>query len=137
MSSTWYCCPGVAGCLSWPSASAATNAMPCTRTKTPPTMRCMDTSSGCAGAMTRARAGTDCGSCLLGNLLDHPEEEVGNRLFDPEPFELGGDLAAVAGRVTDNVAPHRPPRQGESAADRAQRQQDVEPLRRERGARLL
>src|SRR5262245_24511662 len=29
--------------------------MPSTRTKTPPTMRCMDASSSCAGAMTRDR----------------------------------------------------------------------------------
>jgi hypothetical protein len=29
--------------------------------------------------------------CLLGNLLDHPKEEVGDRLFDPEPFQLGGE----------------------------------------------
>src|SRR5262245_62485174 len=95
--------------------------MPSTRTRTPPTMRCMDASSGCAGAMTRARAVHGCGLCLLGDLLDHPKEEVGGRLFDPEPFELGGDLTAVVGRVTDNVAQNRTPRQGGSAADRAER----------------
>ena len=39
-------------------------------------------------------------SCLLGNLLDHPEVEVGGRLFDPEPFQLGGDLTAVVGGLT-------------------------------------
>src|SRR5262245_10595151 len=30
--------------------------MPSTRTRTPPTMRCMDASSSCAGAMTRDRS---------------------------------------------------------------------------------
>jgi hypothetical protein len=40
-------------------------------------------------------------------------------LFDPELFELGGDLTAVVGRVIDNVAQYRPPRQRESAADGA------------------
>src|SRR6476646_861676 len=43
------------------------------------------------------------GLCLLGDLLDHPPEEVRVRLFDPEPFELGGDLTAVVGRVIDNT----------------------------------
>src|SRR5579859_4987574 len=77
------------------------------------------------------------GLCLLGNLLDHPPEEVGDLLFDPEPFQLGGDLAAVVGGVNDNVAQDRPPRQSESAADRAQRQHGVEPIRRERGTQIL
>jgi hypothetical protein len=44
------------------------------------------------------------GLCLLGYLLDHPPEKVRDWLFDPEPFELGGDLAAVVSRVIDNVA---------------------------------
>ena len=52
--------------------------------------------------------GTRLRLCLLGNLLDRPKEEVGVRLFDPEPFELGGDLAAVVGGVVDNVAQQRP-----------------------------
>src|SRR5262249_4194161 len=73
------------------------------------------------------------GLCLLRNLLDRPKEEVGARLFDPEPFQLGSDLTAVIGRVIDNVAQHRPSRQAEGAADRAQRQHGVEPLRGERG----
>jgi hypothetical protein len=29
-------------------------------------------------------------------------------LFDPEPFQIGGDLTAVVGGVIDNVAQHRP-----------------------------
>src|SRR5580700_8690780 len=78
-----------------------------------------------------------CRSLLLRNLLDHPPEEVRDRLFDPESFELGGDLTAVIGRVIDNVAQYRPRRQGERAADRAQRQHGVEPLRRERGTQSL
>jgi hypothetical protein len=55
---------------------------------------------------------------LLGNLLDHPKEEVSVQLFDLKPFELGGDLTAVIGRVIGNVPQYRPPRQCESAADR-------------------
>ena len=50
------------------------------------------------------RSAKGCGLCLLRNLLDHPEEEVGGRLVDPEPFQLGGDLTAVVGGVIDNVA---------------------------------
>ena len=41
---------------------------------------------------------------LLGDLLDHPPEEVRVWLFDPEPFELRGDLTAVVGAVINNVA---------------------------------
>jgi hypothetical protein len=44
------------------------------------------------------------GLFLLGDLLDHPKEEVGVRLFDPEPFQLGGDLTTVVAGVIDNVA---------------------------------
>ena len=46
-----------------------------------------------------ARVVHGCSLCLLGNLLDRPKEEGGGRLVDPEPFELGGDLTAVVGRV--------------------------------------
>jgi hypothetical protein len=45
-----------------------------------------------------------CGLCLLGNLLDHPKEKVGVRLFDLEPFQLGGDLTTVVRGVIDDVA---------------------------------
>src|SRR5580692_3741254 len=45
------------------------------------------------------------GLSFLGNLLDHPPEEVRDRLFDPEPFELGGCLTAVVAGVIDNVYP--------------------------------
>src|SRR5215472_7383985 len=83
------------------------------------------------------RAVPGCGLCLLGNLLDHPKEEVGGRLFDPEPFQLGGDLPAVVGGVIDNVAQQRPRRQGRRAAALAQRQHGVEPLRRGRLTQIL
>src|SRR5437764_13292407 len=63
------------------------------------------------GPVGGCRGGRGCGLCLLGDLLDHPPEEVRDLLFDPEPFELGGDLTAVVGRVIDNVAQDRPPRQ--------------------------
>jgi hypothetical protein len=66
-----------------------------------------------------------------------PKEEVGVRWFDPEPFQLGGDLTAVVGGVVDNVAQDRPPRQGESAADRAKHQHCVKPLRREGETQFL
>src|SRR5260370_17377508 len=67
---------------------------------------------------TDARAGGECravhgcGLCLLGNLLDHPKEEVGDRLFDPEPFQLGADLTAAVGGAMANVPQHPPPRPG-------------------------
>src|SRR5438874_9334525 len=87
--------------------------------------------------MLSSRAVLPCRSLLLRNLLDHPPEEVRDRLFDPEPFELGGYLTAVVGRVIDNVAQYRPPRQGESTADCAQREDGVEPFRCERGTQVL
>jgi hypothetical protein len=55
---------------------------------------------------------------LLRDLFDHPPEEVCDRLLDPKSFELGRDLAAVVGRVIDNVAEYGPTRQGERAANR-------------------
>src|SRR5262249_33704729 len=78
-----------------------------------------------------------CGLCLLGNLLDHPKEEIGDRLLDPEPFQLGGNLATVVGGVIDNMAERRPRRQGCRAAAPTPRQHGVEPLWRERGTQLL
>lgn len=54
---------------------------------------------GCSERHVRSqgecRAVHGCGLCLLGNLLDHPKEEVGERLFDPQSFQLGGDLTGT------------------------------------------
>src|SRR5262249_42912277 len=78
-----------------------------------------------------------CGLCLLGDLLEDPEEKVRERRLDAEPFELGGDLTAVVSRVVDNMAQYRPRRQGRRKAGRPQRHQGVQTLRGERGSKLL
>src|SRR5437870_2974522 len=76
-------------------------------------------------------------SLLLRNLLHDPEEEIRQRLFDPEPLELGRYLPAVIGRMIDNVAQHRPRRQRCGSAAPAHREDGVEPLRRQRRLKLL
>src|SRR6266852_7765136 len=78
-----------------------------------------------------------CRSLLLRDLLHHPEEEIRRRLFDSEPLELGRHLPAVIGRMIDNVAQHRPRRQGRGSAAAAQRDDGVEPLRPQRRLKLL
>src|SRR5260370_20219136 len=85
----------------------------------------------------RRRATHPCRSLLLRNLLNHPEEEIRQWLFDPEPFELGRYLPAVIGRMIDSVAQHRPPRQREGSAASPHREDGVEPLRRQRRLKLL
>src|SRR5207237_6473700 len=75
-------------------------------------------------------------SLLLRDLLLHPPEEIRRRLFDSEPLELGRHLPAVIGRMIDNVAQHRPRRQGGGSAAAAQREDGVEPLRRQRRLKL-
>src|SRR6266478_2377944 len=56
------------------------------------------------------------GSFLLRNLLEHPEDKVGLRLLNSEALELGGDLAAVVGRVIHYVPQQRPRRQCRGSA---------------------
>jgi hypothetical protein len=41
-------------------------------------------------------------------LLECPEDDVGCRLLDSQPLELGRDLAAVVGRMVDHVPQYDP-----------------------------
>ena len=71
-------------------------------------------------------------------LLDRPQDEVGRRRIDAEPLELGGDLAAVVGRVVDDVAEDGPERQAQPPSlEGAVRPDGREPLGRERGEQAI
>src|SRR5271163_3016429 len=76
-------------------------------------------------------------SLLLRNLFHHPEEEIRQRLFDPESLELGCHLSTVIGRMIDNVAQHRPRWQRRGSAAPAKREDGIEPLRRQCRLKLL
>ena len=55
-------------------------------------------------------------SRLLRDLLEDPVHQVGLRLLDPEPLELGRDLPPVVGGVIDDVAQYYPRGQGRRPA---------------------